>query len=352
MLVLSKMTTKPPSDAESPTHPDKSSNCCNPWRAWVRLCSNINRFFETLFFKWSGFVFLNPWKVIIIGLLIAFGLMAGFARFNTQEQLERLYFPQHSQSKDDLERAETSFPAKARLDEFIITMADGTSSVLKEKVFLLALKIHKRIINETGIQQICVPMDPSRTDGTPCLFTSVLHLFQYNSTLMTDQNIEPTLSAAIQNKKILFPIGQTAESELDNILGEFSYNRQSGAITATALRSTYTFKFPETDDTYKLVTSIQKKIGQVLFEGRTEAESDGMKLYLLTGQSTDESISESSGGDISLVAASITLMCTFSTVVLIGMKDRVSGHVTSGNHDYSNVLKTSFSFVDSKLFYV
>lgn len=335
------MTNKS-SPSESPVS-DKPSKC-SPWRAWVRLCSHINRFFETLFFKWSGFVFLNPWKVIIIGLLIALGLMAGFARFNTQAQSERLYFPQHSQSKDDLERAEKSFPAKARNDEFVITMADGASSILKQKAFLLALKLHKRIINETGIEKICIPMNPSKTDGTPCLFTTILHLFQYNSTLITDQTIEPTLLAAIQNKKILFPIGQTAESELKNILGDFTYNQQSGSIKATALRAMYTYKFPETDAAYELVTGVQKKIGEVLFEGRTEAERDGMKLYLLTGYSTDESISESSGGDISLVAASIALMCTFSTVVLIGARDRVSGHVTAGILIYflfENCLNTS-----------
>lgn len=44
----------------------------------------------------------------------------------------------------------------------------------------------------------------------------------------------------------------------------------------------------------------------------------------------DSSIAESSGGDITLVAASIALMCTFSTVVLIALRDRVSGHVTAG----------------------
>lgn len=86
--------------------------CCNPWQSWVRFCSRINRSFETAFSKWSGFVFDNPWKFIVVGLLIALGLMSGFARFNAQPQSERLYFPESSQSKDDLERAQKSFPSK------------------------------------------------------------------------------------------------------------------------------------------------------------------------------------------------------------------------------------------------
>ena len=306
------------------------SEGCSLWRGWVGLCSRINRFFENSFFKWSGFVFVNPWKVIVVSLLIALGLMAGFARFNTQTQSERLYFPEHSQSKDDLERAAKSFPAKARNDEFIITMADGAASILNRKPFELALKLHKRIMNETGIEMICVPSDPLKTDGHPCLFSNVLHLFQYNSTLVTDQNITPTLLGALKNKHILFPNGRPAVVELENLLGDFQYDRQSDAISATALRALYTFKFPETDSFHKVVSDVQKKIGDVLLEGRAEAERDGMKLYLLTGRSTDESISESSGGDISLVAASIALMCTFSTVVLVGLRDHVSGHVTAG----------------------
>ena len=59
-----------------------------------------------------------------------------------------------------------------------------------------------------------------------------------------------------------------------------------------------------------------------------------MKLYLLTGRCTDDGISESSGGDISLVAVSITLMCTFATVVLFRLRNRVNGHVTVGEQDF------------------
>ncbi|XP_066914671.1 patched domain-containing protein 3-like [Clytia hemisphaerica] len=307
------------------------TNCCSSlWRGWVRICSAINGFFERSFVKWSGIVFDHPWKVILSGLLIALGLMAGFARFNPQTQTERLFFPEHSRSRDDLERAEKTFPSKFKPDQFFITMADGVSSVLNSKALKLGLKYHNRIMNETGIEQICLESNKSLT-GVPCVFLDPLFVFSYNESSITDASIQPILTNALRNRKIIFPNGITAERNFPSIFGRYEYDNITQRISATALRFMYFNKFPETDSTHKLTSDIQKKMIDILLDaGVPEAERNGMKLYLLTGRSTDDGISESSGGDISLVAVSITLMCTFATVVLFRLRNRVNGHVTVG----------------------
>ena len=99
------------------------------WKLWVRFCVTYNRFFEKIFKKWAGVTSTHPWKVILVGVLLILGLTAGMLRFSQKEH-KRLYFPENTQSKRDLTRAEKSFPYKIIPDEFFITMKNEELSLI------------------------------------------------------------------------------------------------------------------------------------------------------------------------------------------------------------------------------
>ena len=254
------------------------------WRGWVRFCSIINRFFENLFTKWTGIAVDHPWKIIMIGMLVALGLMAGFARFTMQNQAERLFFPDHSTTITDLERSMRSFPNKAKPDEFIITMADGERSVLNNtKALKLALKMHTRIMAETGIEAICIKSNLAKYTK-PCYVSSVLELFHYNESFITDDSIQPTILGALNDEKLILANGRNTKMNIQNLLGKFRYDAQSNTIYSSAIRVRYFNIFPETDSAYELASRVQKKFIDVLQkEGENLAEADGMKMYFFTG---------------------------------------------------------------------
>jgi len=255
------------------------------WRGWVRICSIINRFFENLFIKWTGLVVDHPWKVIIIGVLVALALMAGFVRFKPLNQAERLFFPDHSTTREDLARSMKSFPNKAKPDEFIITMADGVSSVLNNsKALKLALKIHKRIMAETGIKSICIRSNHEGGYTKPCFVSSSLELFRFNESFITDNQIKPIILESLSNDSLILADGRNTKMSIQGLLGKFHYDTQKNTIHASAIRVEYFNIFPETDDSYELVSAVQEKIINILKEGQSLAEADGMKLYLLTGK--------------------------------------------------------------------
>ena len=302
------------------------------WYGWVRLCTKVNEFFEFIFTKWAYICGSYPKTVIGISLLISLGFMAGFARFDLQNQSERLYFPQNSDSRKLQDRAENTFNVKGRIFEFIILMKNG-SSIVNPEAFKAALELHNGVLNQTEkLKEICIflrkPPNPKNKD---CFYMGALDLVQYNETVITNENINPNSSYlldTLNNNNTLFRNGRPASIMGRHFLGRFV--KTNGEVSSNSLRMTYYSMFPETDDFYDFTLPIEQDIIDYFQSKVGNLDARGMVLEYFTGRSIDDSISESSGGDISLVAAAITLMCVFTTIVLLRIRDPVGGHFWTG----------------------
>jgi len=215
---------------------------------------------------WRGWVPVDhPWKVIIIGLSVALVLIAGCLRFKPQYQNERLYFPDHSKSREDLARSMKSFPNKGKADEFIITMEDGVSSVLNNsKALKLALKIHKHIMAETGIESVCIKSNNGGGYTKPCFISSALELFHCNESFITDDQIRPIILESLNNDKLILANGRNTKMSIRGQLGRFRHDAQQNTIYAAAIRVRYYNVFPETDDVYNRLSAFHKKFIDLL----------------------------------------------------------------------------------------
>ena len=302
------------------------------WYAWVRLCTKVNGFFELIFSKWAYICGSYPKTVIGISLLISLGFMAGFARFDLQNQSERLYFPQNSDSRKLQDRAESTFNVKGRIFEFIILMKNG-SNIVNPETFKAALELHNGLLNQTErLKDICIFLrKPRNPENKDCFYMGALDLVHYNETLITNQNISSNSSYlldTLNNNNTLFRNGRPASIMARHFLGNLI--KTDDKISSNSVRMSYYNRFPETDDFYDFTLPIEQDIIDYFQSNVGNLDAKGMVLEYFTGRSIDDSISESSGGDISLVAAAITLMCVFTTVVLLRVRDPVGGHFWTG----------------------
>ena len=221
------------------------------WNGWVRVCLSINLFLQNTFTKWTDVVSRNPWKVIVTGILISLALMTGFMRFKELKHTERLYFPRNSRTKDDLARAEKSFPQKIKPDEWILATGgdfNNGRNVLNARALQFALETHKHIWAVSRPHDTCYK--PKRFDNTAntdtnnnfesCLTLSILELFNYNATLMTnDEAIQRKIFDAYHNDKLIMSNGRPALLNIPTILGRISFNMTSQRAYASSMRFLY-----------------------------------------------------------------------------------------------------------------
>ena len=298
------------------------------------MCAKLNNFLENLFSKWTGICSKYPVVVIVLSVLIFGSFMAGFLRFKEQKQSERLYFPQESTSKKLLDRSEHSFNAKTKPEEFLIEMKNG-SNILNEEALKTTLKIHKGLLKAAkGLSSICILINPLiKPTNEDCAFIGILDIFQYNESLITDRNInsnESLLIKALNDNRTLFRNGRPASVNLRQVLGGYKFDRVENKIEAKVVRMMYYVHHQEFDEGYEKALLAEKRMIDYFESQQSHVASKGMVLHFFTGRSTDDSIAESSGGDLSLVIGAIVLMCSFTTLVLMKFKDIVAGHFVIG----------------------
>ena len=267
------------------------------WNKWVSICLSVNRLLSLLFSKWTTFAGTYPKAVIAVGFVIALGLMGGLFRFKIQNHGARLYFPQNSKARQYMDRADKSFPVKAKPEEFILTRKDG-GSILTTEAFTTALMLHNGI-KSTRIDQICTKINQEKTGFNSCFVKGVLELFQYNESKITELSIQSTLQGAYNDDSKLMMNGIPASYNFPNVLGHFSVENKT--IKADAIRMMYYVYYAETAEAYQKLLPIEDEFINFLQSKQNEIKAKGMVLFLNAGKSIDESISQSSGGDISFV---------------------------------------------------
>lgn len=331
-----------------------NGNSCpsKTWILWVHMCAKLNNFLENLFSKWTVICAKYPVVVIVLSVLIFGSFMTGFLRFKEQTQSERLYFPQESTSKKLLDRSEHSFNAKTKPEEFLIEMKNG-SNILNEEAVKTTLKIHEGLFKAAkGFSSICILLNPSiKPTNQDCAFIGILDIFQYNESLITDRNInsnESLLKKALNDNRTLFRNGRPASVNLRQVLGSYKFDKAKNKIEAKVIRMIYYAHFQEFDEGYEKTLLVEKRMIDYFESQQSYVASKGMVLHFFTGRSTDDSIAESSGGDLSLVIGAIVLMCSFTTLVLIKFNDMVAGHFVIGKLLFISFFSCSISLTCSE----
>ena len=192
----------------------------------------------------------------------------------------------------------------------------------------------KSIIGHTNIQQVCIK---SNRRGGPyiqqntsnCIRTDPFQIFNYSIQDMNTSNIAQTITAIEKTPQYLLLNGRPLSAEIENIFGKLERD-QGGVTSAKALRITFPITFPNTDAGYSDILKWEGKFLEHVKSLTNRFKQRGLDLYFFTFKSIDDSIDQSTSGDIKFISITFTIMCTFSCLALSRFRNFVTGHGLAG----------------------
>eukprot|EP00112_Aurelia_sp_Birch-Aquarium-sp1_P019721 Seg494.9 transcript_id=Seg494.9/GoldUCD/mRNA.D3Y31 product="Patched domain-containing protein 3" protein_id=Seg494.9/GoldUCD/D3Y31 len=117
---------------------------------------------------------------------------------------------------------------------------------------------------------------------------------------------------------------------LPSILGKVRRDSTGNITYAQAIGFTVYIKYPDTDNQYKDILSWEGKFIKYMDTIKKENNKNGLDVFYFTYKSIDDSINESTSGDIVFITITFTIMCTFTCFALSRFRNRVTGHGLAG----------------------
>ena len=287
---------------------------------------------EVGFYKYGYLISKRPLVVILICTVLAGAFGWGLSLLKIETRTDKLYIPQESRSISDLRNAEQYFPVKVRTAKVILMPKTG-DSVFEAGLFKAGLKIFQSILNKTALDGVCIKANAS-SSGTISLPTNCVTLdpflfFKYNEADI--KNVTDTVNQIDKNPNITMPNGRPAASTFPFLFGKIQKDSNGTIKSARALRFQFYLKYPEDDTFTEKVLKWEKQFIDVIQSLEKDITSQGYDLYYFAFRSVDDSINESTGGDIKLLVITFVIMCTFTCLVLCSFRDRVKGHAMVAN---------------------
>ena len=249
-----------------------------------------------------------------------------------ETRADKLYVPQHSKSMEDLSKADKYFPVRVRIAKVILTPKSG-GNVFEADIFEAGLKIFQRVINKTALNRVCIKSNPSASRTKPkmtnCATLDPFLYFGYNKINM--KNITGIINQIQENPNIAVGTGRPAVSAFPLIFGGLTKGRNGKIQSAKALRFTFFVKYPEDNSQFKTVLEWEKEFIDTVQFMEKEVANQGYNLFYFTLRSIDDSISKSTAGDVKFMIITITIMCTFTCLILGSFRNRVKGHAMVAN---------------------
>lgn len=297
------------------------------WLAWIRLCRKINNFIEKCFEIHTRFISSHYVAVIILSLLFAAIMAIGVIWLDSIERNEELFIPSNSRAFSDLERANEHFPEEYRVEEFIITRSDNKNILNDTILFTKALELHQQIIALKDFKKTCLDFK-DELGNTRCLFISPLQIFNYTKDNLN--NVHNSLNAWLQNSTLMFYNGRPAYLNYPNILGKYKSSSDGQKVEyANAFRMIYYMKYVDTGDLeYNDVLDFEAKYLDLLSRLKISLQKQKITLNYFAARTGDDSILESTIGDLPLFSVAFILMVLFCLVVFLRFKNPVTGHFT------------------------
>ncbi|XP_065650036.1 patched domain-containing protein 3-like [Hydra vulgaris] len=296
------------------------------WRMtmWNKLCSKLENVLNLFFEKLGSIVYNNKNKFIAVSLVLSLALTTGFFNLKTVHRVEELYIPQKSQSLIDLNRANNHFQLKVATEEFIIKNKIQKWAFTKE-IFEAVLDVHEGVMSIGGLEKICI-----KNYNGICFSHNPLEIFQFNKSLLL--NINETLNTVYKSKNFLLSNGALASSSFSDFFAYFFFNQTIRKITrAEAVRVVYFVRYPESSNDYIENSAWETEYGKYITKMQKKLSERGLLLLYTSGKSLDDSVSDSSLGDIKLVSLSFFSMIVFCTLTLSKFRNSIVGHFWIGN---------------------
>ena len=207
--------------------------------------------------------------------------------------------------------------------------------MLTADTFRKGFGIFQGILNNTKIETVCIKVNIT---GQPfvhaktarCLRTDPFQLFNYSTNEMAKGNIALKLNSLLKNQGYLMTNLRPLSINLQSVLGKVRMDSTGNITYAEAIGFTIYLTYPDTDNQYKDILSWEGKFIKYMETVKKENSKSGLDVFYFTYKSIDDSINESTSGDIIFITITFTIMCTFTCFALSRFRNRVTGHGLAG----------------------
>eukprot|EP00794_Sanderia_malayensis_P013962 gene13962-15419_t len=299
-------------------------------RAWNVYIVALRSFLAKAecYFEFLGqLVATNAWKTIftcvIITALFSFGLM----RMQVESRTSKLFVPQNSIAEQALKKGKPFFAnsLNTRTEE-IILVAKNRTNVLEETWLREAFYVMEMVKNISGYRDLCKPR-PKFVNAARNVFSrsetcDVLNPIEMlDSGRLAKDSIYNRLKYSLALPNRLMSNGRAAVFNVKYGLANFALNETSSSVYANGIRVLF---FMKTEEERPDILRFEKKFIATMSD--VKAKLKHSKLVFAAESSLDDAINESTSREIPLVAATFSVMFTFSCLMLGKFINPVRGH--------------------------
>ena len=289
------------------------------YEKWIQICGKINGFFENCFEKWARFVYRNSIVVIVVSLVVSLGLCAGFVRFKQQSDGMRLYVPQESEAVRELDEVKPFFNLYMFEMDFIIF--SNKTNIIRKDVFDFVDSIQSdigKIQTESGLtlETRCF-----KSSSNSCIIVSPLDLIPDKNYT----NIEADLLKAYKNNTLMGN-GRPASINFPGLFGNLKMDQVNGNMSATSVRIVYPVHTAKNSEEYDQSKEFDTEYRQVMEKWSEVMKEHRLEVVFLGLTTTDVSVSENSGGDITLMVVAVCIMLVLCVLFMASLVDTVESH--------------------------
>jgi predicted RND superfamily exporter protein len=295
----------------------------NVLELYVKLTVTIKVAMEHFFYSLGSKLFRYPFRFILgVGIFVLLAA-PGFMLTKFESEADKLWIPQDSRSKHEIEYFEDQFGLPANGFR-IIFEAREDSDILRSETLLEALSVVEMVKAVTAVDpddasrqitQDIVCERPYKASPT-CSETSGLDYWKYNGTII--QSMSQTQLHATLDQPAFFPWGQPITRSL--MFGGIVLSETGTVQLARAMIYSTSLKgFVETEPQ---VYAWQDAVEELLLS----LEPTHLKIEFIHSRSVDKELAKSVGADFLLMGTAYTLIIIY-TAIMLGKFDWIESKV-------------------------
>ncbi|KAK7508062.1 hypothetical protein BaRGS_00001027 [Batillaria attramentaria] len=276
----------------------------------VNTChKKATNFVSGIFRRYGTFVARNPLPFIVIPILVFGGLGAGLVAMDPDNDMERVYFPMRSRALDDRQIVRNTFPNMNNVSYNPFSQSD-----LEDAVTLLFKSKHDQdIFNQSAVAEMQgivnrVKAISVTVDHQVKTFADVCAKFSSSCVVGGEYALENEFLTALASGSATYPYWVSTGGVRSLFTAISGVKTQPGGVLTSATVLRISFKLtPGSEAWQEEFLSMAKDLDPVFTE-----------VYCETPDSLSVELDKGTNGDIWLFSLTITLCCTYASIVASG----------------------------------
>ena len=208
-------------------------------------------------------------------------------------------------------------------------------NVLTSETLAKGFEVFNGIINKTGVETFCIKLNVTKKPyiskkTAECLRNDPFQLFNYSMEDIRRSNVTVTVNKHLRDDSYLMKNFRPLSANLRDLFGKVRRDSVGNVTHAEALSFQFFLHYPATDQQFTEMNNWEAEFMTYLEKIKKQPSNAGIDIFYFTFKSLDDSVMESTFGDIILITISFTIMCLFTCFVLLKFRNRVSGHGLAG----------------------